>query len=659
MNLHRMLQARAARGTPLRVALIGAGKFGSMYLAQAKHTPGIHVVGDRGPRAGARARVARAHRLGSRSATRARSLAEAARGGTTFITDDALALIARAARSKIVIDATGNPAAGIAPRARVLRARQARRDGQRRGRRARRPAARAARARRRHRLLARVRRPAGAHLRAGRLVPRRRLRGRRRGQGHEVPARVPRSRRRTPCGRTTASRRRWSPPATSTRRCSTRSSTAPRARSRWRRSPTRRALTPAPDGLAFPPCGVDDLPRVLRPRDEGGMLAPRRPGRGDLEPRARRTAGVPRPALGRLRHVPRGRRGRRGYVRRCFREYGFSTDPSGRYAAMYKPYHAIGLELGISVASVGLARRADRRRRRAGAATSSRPRSATSRAGETLDGEGGYTVYGKLMPAAASLRAARPAARARARREARQRRRGARAGPLGRRGVRRRRSDRCAAARDGTGRAARRRVRRLRTPRPGGRRRQRDEERQPRSTTSKAPRSDRRPTVAATARAALTIAADGRRRTGRGHPRVRVHRNDVGVLPDLGGQPRAVAVHARRLLGVGQGAQAPLPLSPHARRGQRVRLPRLAARDPARPPHRRGAARRHRVARATACGSCSSHSSRCSCCCRRGSPSPPRASMRATPTGATSRSISTAGSGPRSRCSWAAARSRC
>ena len=44
MNLHRLLVARAAEGRPLRVGLIGAGKFGAMYLAQAKHTPGIHVV---------------------------------------------------------------------------------------------------------------------------------------------------------------------------------------------------------------------------------------------------------------------------------------------------------------------------------------------------------------------------------------------------------------------------------------------------------------------------------------------------------------------------------------------------------------------------------------------------------------------------------------
>jgi predicted homoserine dehydrogenase-like protein len=90
------------------------------------------------------------------------------------------------------------------------------------------------------------------------------------------------------------------------------------------------------------------------------------------------------------------------YVRRCFNEYGFSTDPSGRYSAMYKPYHAIGLELGISVASVGL------RREPTGApqawlgdvvATAKR----ALKTGETLDGEGGHTVYGRLLPARDSL----------------------------------------------------------------------------------------------------------------------------------------------------------------------------------------------------------------------------------------------------------------
>ena len=92
------------------------------------------------------------------------------------------------------------------------------------------------------------------------------------------------------------------------------------------------------------------------------------------------------------------------YVRRCFAEYGLVTDPSGRYTAMYKPYHLIGLELGISVASAAL------RGEATGSATGFRGDAVAVakralKAGETLDGEGGYTVYGRLMPAADSLAA--------------------------------------------------------------------------------------------------------------------------------------------------------------------------------------------------------------------------------------------------------------
>ncbi len=90
------------------------------------------------------------------------------------------------------------------------------------------------------------------------------------------------------------------------------------------------------------------------------------------------------------------------YVERCFKEYGLVTDPSGQYSALYKPFHLIGLELGISVASVGL------RGEPTGApigfnadvvATAKRELAA----GETLDGEGGATVYGRVLPAAESL----------------------------------------------------------------------------------------------------------------------------------------------------------------------------------------------------------------------------------------------------------------
>jgi predicted homoserine dehydrogenase-like protein len=91
------------------------------------------------------------------------------------------------------------------------------------------------------------------------------------------------------------------------------------------------------------------------------------------------------------------------YVKRCFSEYGLKTDASGEYSSMYKPYHLIGLELGLSVASVGL------RGEPTGApvcwngdvvATAKRDLAA----GEMLDGEGGFTVYGKLLPARESLR---------------------------------------------------------------------------------------------------------------------------------------------------------------------------------------------------------------------------------------------------------------
>ena len=90
------------------------------------------------------------------------------------------------------------------------------------------------------------------------------------------------------------------------------------------------------------------------------------------------------------------------YIRRCFMEYGVKTDPSGRYACMYKRWHLIGLEVGISVASVGL------RREPTGCATGLRADAVATakrelKAGEMLDGEGGYTVVGKLMPAQASL----------------------------------------------------------------------------------------------------------------------------------------------------------------------------------------------------------------------------------------------------------------
>jgi predicted homoserine dehydrogenase-like protein len=90
------------------------------------------------------------------------------------------------------------------------------------------------------------------------------------------------------------------------------------------------------------------------------------------------------------------------YVRRSFGEYGIRTDTSGWYGSLYKPYHFVGLELGVSIASVALRRETTGTARdfRADVAAVAKRDLA---AGETLDGEGGYTTYGKLMPARASL----------------------------------------------------------------------------------------------------------------------------------------------------------------------------------------------------------------------------------------------------------------
>jgi predicted homoserine dehydrogenase-like protein len=157
-------------------------------------------------------------------------------------------------------------------------------------------------------------------------------------------------------------------------------------------------LTPAPEGLLYPPGSVDEIPSLMRPREEGGVLH----HKGQVEVvSSLRTDGTPIDYDIRF-GVWVVFEGDSEYVRRCFMEYGVKTDPSSRYACMYKRWHLIGLEVGISVASVGL------RREPTGCATGWRADAVAIAkknlaAGEVLDGEGGYTVVGKLMPAQASL----------------------------------------------------------------------------------------------------------------------------------------------------------------------------------------------------------------------------------------------------------------
>lgn len=152
-------------------------------------------------------------------------------------------------------------------------------------------------------------------------------------------------------------------------------------------------LNVARDGLAFPPCGVDDLSHVLRPREFGGQLD----GRGYVET----TSSLERDGRPVFRDLRWGvyvvLEAPNDYAAACFRQYGLPTDTTGRFAAMYKPFHLIGLELSVSVLSAVL------RKEPTGSAREMRGTVASVakrdlKAGDQLDGEGGFTVWGKAQP---------------------------------------------------------------------------------------------------------------------------------------------------------------------------------------------------------------------------------------------------------------------
>jgi len=377
MNLHAKLLERERAGSPLRVGLIGAGKFGSMYLSQARRTPGLRLttVADLDP---ARARKALQH-VGWTEAELAQVRFVAS--GAELIASD---------RVEIVIDATGAPAAGIAH---VL----------------------ACCEQRKHVVMVNVE----ADALAGPLLARKAREAGivyslaygdqpalicemvdwARAAGFEVIAAgkgtkyLPEYHASTP----DTVWRHYGLSAEDARlgglNAQMFNSFLDGTKSAIEMAAVANAAgLAAPEGLGFPPCGVDDLARVLRPQADGGTLAHR--GQVEVISSLERDG---RPVFRDLRWgVYVTFAGGSEYVERCFKEYGLVTDPSGKYTAMYKPYHLIGLELGISVASVGL------RGEPTGAPVATAKRDL--RPGETLDGEGGFTVYGKLRSAAQSLR---------------------------------------------------------------------------------------------------------------------------------------------------------------------------------------------------------------------------------------------------------------
>ncbi|HEY4636017.1 MAG TPA: Gfo/Idh/MocA family oxidoreductase [Rhodospirillales bacterium] len=381
MNLFAKLSARA--DDPIKVGLIGAGKFGSMFLAQAPRTPGMRVsaICDLDPD---RARAT----LGRVGFTDPR----------TRITDDAETLIA-ADDVDVVVEATGHPPAGIRH-------------------------ALAAIARRKHIVMVNVE----ADALAGPLLARRAAQAGAvyslaygdqpaliaemvdwaRAAGFTVVA-AGKGTKYLPAYHASTPDTVWQHYGLTAEEARAGGMNAQMFNSfldgtksaiEMAAVANATGLTPAPDGLAFPAVGVDELPRRLKPPSDGGVL--HHAGQVEVVSSVQRDGS---PVFRDLRWgVYATFAAPSDYVARCFAEYGLVTDESGKYAAMYKPFHLIGLELGISVASVAL------RAEPTGAPTGWRGDAVTIAKrdltpGETLDGEGGYTVWGRLMPATDSLSA--------------------------------------------------------------------------------------------------------------------------------------------------------------------------------------------------------------------------------------------------------------
>jgi predicted homoserine dehydrogenase-like protein len=394
MSLHRQLQQRAAENKPVRIGLIGAGKFGSMYLAQIPRTPGVHLVGiaDLSP-AAARTNLARVGWPAQQVA--AASLDEALRLGTTHIGEDWQQLVAHPAID-VIVECTGHPIAAVDHCLQAF-------------------------ANRKHvvnvtveadafcgPLLAQRAAQAGVlySLAFGDqpalicdLVDWARTCGFpvvAAGRGHKW---LPHFSQSTPdtvwqnYGLTPeqALRGGLNPKMFN----SFLDGSKPAIESTAVANAT--GLSVPSNGLLYPPASVEDIPFVTRPISEGGVLE----RKGMVEVISSLEANG--------RKIPYDIRmgvwvtveGETEYIRNCFEEYNAHTDPSGRYFTLYKRWHLIGLEVGMSVASVALRGEATGVAHCWNAdvvATAKRD----LRVGEVLDGEGGYTVWGKLLPAQTS-----------------------------------------------------------------------------------------------------------------------------------------------------------------------------------------------------------------------------------------------------------------
>jgi predicted homoserine dehydrogenase-like protein len=395
VNLHALLLERKAAGRPVTVGLIGAGKFGTMFLSQARLTAGMHVVGV------ADLNVARAKdQLKSAGwpadQFTAASLGDALKRGTTQVTDDADALIA-CPGIEVIVEATGVPQAGISHAMKAI-------------------------AHGKHIVMVNVE----ADALAGPLLARK---AKAAGVVYSLawgdqPALIcehvdwARA-----CGFKVISAgkgTRYEPHYHQSNpdnvwdildkylQIKDRGSINPKmfnsfvdgTKSGIEMTAVCNAtgLVPQSDGLAFPPATRFELAEVCKPKSAGGTL--------EKEGVTEVVSSVYRDGRDVPHHLALGTyvvfEGESEYARRCFKEYAMLPDGTGRFAALYRPIHMIGLELGISVASAAL------RREATGAPTGFRSDVVATakknmKAGELLDGEGGFCVWGRQTPAERSL----------------------------------------------------------------------------------------------------------------------------------------------------------------------------------------------------------------------------------------------------------------
>jgi predicted homoserine dehydrogenase-like protein len=397
MNLSFMLRERAAQGKPIRIGQVGAGKFGTMFLSQVRLTTGMHMVAvaDLLP---ARARERMIEVGWPAEQTAAPSIGEALRSGATHVTDDAAKLIA-SPEIDVVIEATGDPANGI----RICEA---------------------AIAAGKHIVMVNVE----ADALAGPLLARKAKQAGvvyslawgdqpalvcehvdwARACGFEVVA-AGKGTRYHPTYHRSNPDTVWDILAKYLK-IEQRSHINPKmfnsfidgTKSGIEMTAICNAtgLHSQTNGLSFPPASRFEHAEICKPKADGGVLE--KAGVTEV------TSSITRADTEVPHNLVMGTyvviTSESAYAQKCFREYNCLPDSSGKYAALYRPTHMIGLELGLSVASAAL------RREPTGApycfnsdvvATAKIP----LKKGEVLDGEGGFTVWGKQTPAEMSLEA--------------------------------------------------------------------------------------------------------------------------------------------------------------------------------------------------------------------------------------------------------------